>query len=408
MSSTRKIELLAPAGNLEKLEIAIHYGADAVYLGGKNFSLRNFSDNFSLEEIKEGIKYAHRRDVKVYVACNIYPRNYEIESLREYLLQLGQIRPDAIIAADPGVIMIAQNAIPHIPLHLSTQANTTNIESLKFWEKIGVARINPARELSLAEISNFVKNSNMEIECFVHGAMCISYSGRCLLSNYLANRESNRGMCCQPCRWKYAVVEETRPGQYFPAGEDLRGTYIFNSKDLCMIDYIPEMIRTGVISFKIEGRMKGINYLATTVKTYREALDSYFENPKCYNVKPLWRKELSLVTYRNFGTGFYLNDPDSIIPYYENDKLKNKQFFIGKVIGVESKNRITVDIRNKVFTGEQIENLRPEGPALKCTVLEINSEQGASLPFAQPGMRVSLRINGRCQPNDLIRRPGNI
>jgi putative protease len=407
MSSAGNAELLAPAGNPEKLEIAIHYGADAVYLGGKNFSLRNFSDNFTLEEIHEAIQYAHHRDVKVYVACNIFPRDDEIKAIREYLLELGRICPDAIIVADPGIMRMAHDVMPHIPLHLSTQANTTNIESVRFWEKHGVARINLARELSLAEIRKIVDNSHIEIECFVHGAMCISYSGRCLLSNYLAKRDSNRGMCCQPCRWKYAVVEKTRPGEYFPAGEDARGTYLFNSKDLCMIDYIPEMIQAGIVSFKIEGRMKGIHYVATTVKTYREALDSYFKNPSGYTVSSFWKKQLSLVSYRDFCTGFYLNDPDSLMPYYENDRRKNQQSFFGKVTAIDAKNRVLVDIRNKICIGESIEILKPEGPPLKSTVLKIHSAQGESLDVAQPGMRVSLKISVKCQPNDLIRRSEN-
>ena len=260
----------------------------------------------------------------------------------------------------------------------------------------------------MSEIEEIGRATEVEIECFVHGAMCISYSGRCLLSSYLAKRESNRGMCCHPCRWKYALVEETRPGRYFPAGEDLRGTYILNSKDLCMIDHIPEMVATGIASFKIEGRMKGINYLAATVKTYREALDFYFENPEGYYVKSHWREELSLVNYRKFCTGFYFNDPDGILPFYEKDSLRNKQTFIGKVITAESENGIMVDIRNKVFTGEQIEISGRKESAVKDTILRIESSDGRLLSCAQPGMKVYLKISSCCRPNDLIRRPGDI
>jgi len=266
----RTIELLAPAGSFEKLETAIHYGADAVYLSGQNFSLRNFAGNFSMDELYRAVCLARLKNVRVYLACNIYPRNFEEAAIVEYLHQIGDLRPDAIIIADPGILLEARRIIPHIPVHLSTQANTTSRLSARFWESLGVARINVARELSLREIKEIADATPIEIEAFVHGAMCISHSGRCLLSSFMAGRDGNRGMCAHPCRWNYFLVEETRPGQYMPVLEDARGTYIFNSKDLCMIDHVSEMIEAGITSFKIEGRLKGINYLATVVKTYRE------------------------------------------------------------------------------------------------------------------------------------------
>jgi len=288
----KKVELLAPAGNFEKLEIAIHYGADAVYLAGKTFSLRSFSENFTFDKLQQAVKFAQRQGVKAYVTCNIYPRNHEQKALAEYLNILGDIGPDAVIVTDPGALMMASKIIPHISLHLSTQANTTNYQSALFWQRLGIKRINVARELSLTEINEMAQRCDLEVEAFVHGAMCISYSGRCLLSNFMVNRDSNHGECAHPCRWKYAVVEEHRPGQYLPIEEDHRGSYIFNSKDLCMIEHIPEMVESGVASLKIEGRMKGIHYLASTVKTYREAIDAFLKNPENYRVKDrllLWR-----------------------------------------------------------------------------------------------------------------------
>ena len=261
-----KPELLAPADNFEKLEIAIHYGADAVYLAGKNFSLRNFSENFSKAELFAAVKLAHHHGLKVYLACNIYSRTHEEADIRSFLSKAGEIAPDALIISDPGIILMAGEIIPHIPLHLSTQANTTNLSAVKFWHKLGVKRVNLARELSLTEIKNIVDYSPIEIETFVHGAMCISYSGRCLLSNFLNNRDSNQGLCSHPCRWQYAVVEKMRPGQYHPFLEDKRGSYIFNSKDLCMIENIPALIQAGISSLKVEGRMKGIYYLASVLK----------------------------------------------------------------------------------------------------------------------------------------------
>ena len=288
----KKPELLAPAGNFEKLEIAVHYGADAVYLGGKDFSLRNFSGNFTDGELEAAIKFAEKHQVKVYLTCNIYSRNHEQDSIEAFLERIGNIAPHAIIISDPGIILKARQIIPHIDIHLSTQANTTNFNAVLFWEQQGIKRINLARELSIEEIKTITSRTTIQTETFVHGAMCMSYSGRCLLSSFLSGRDSNRGLCSHPCRWNYAVMEELRPNEYYPVQEDSRGTYIFNSKDMCLIDHIPELIHAGISSFKIEGRMKGINYLSSVVKTYRNAIDAYIAEPNSYSVRTEWHSEL--------------------------------------------------------------------------------------------------------------------
>lgn len=404
MTARKKAELLAPAGNREKLEIAIHYGADAVYLGSKNFSLRSFADNFTLDELSCAIDYAHRFRVKVYVACNIYARNDEQEVIRDYLSGLGKIGPDAVIISDPGIVMEARQLIPHIPIHLSTQANTTNYMSALFWSNLGIRRINIARELSLKEIKLIAAQCPLEIEAFVHGAMCIAYSGRCLLSSFLARRDGNRGMCCQPCRWKYALVEETRPSEYMPIAEDDRGTYIFNSKDLCMVEYIPEMVKSGIVSLKIEGRMKGIHYLATTVKVYREAIDTYYQNPLTYQPKAEWIEELDKINHRGYSTGFYRDDPDQISPNYDKIDPVPPYQLVGKVVDVNGQHDTTVDVRNKIFKDDIIEILPQNGAARKGMIQEIVGPDGKTMNFAQPGWNVKMKINTDTSLNDLIRR----
>ncbi|MBL0731881.1 MAG: U32 family peptidase, partial [Desulfosarcina sp.] len=398
MHTKNKIELLAPAGNFEKLEIAIDYGANAVYMAGKDFSLRNFSGNFSHDEMDQAIKLAHANNVKVYIACNIYSRNCEQEAIAEHLKELGEIRPDALIIADPGIFMEARNLVPEIPIHLSTQANTTNYKSVLFWEQLGVKRINAARELSLKEISDIDLHSAAEIEAFVHGAMCISYSGRCLLSSFMTLRDSNRGLCSHPCRWRYSVVEDLRPGKYMPVAEDDRGTYIFNSSDLCMIEHIPEMIKAGITSLKIEGRMKGINYLASTVKVYREAIDRYYDNPHDYKVDDDWIKELGYINNRGYCTGFYFNDPDQIIPNYERLQ-KPKHRFVAKVINGGSGNYVYIEVRNKIFKGDEISILCKKGPAVSDKIKEIIDKDGNSQPFAQPNSIVKILLNGQYSKN---------
>ena len=399
----RKIELLAPAGNFEKLEIAIHYGADAVYLAGKEFSLRNFSGNFTIDELRKAVKFAHDQQVKIYVACNIYSRNPDQQAIGEYLKELGDIGPDAVIIADPGILMEAAKSIPQIPLHLSTQANTTNYNSVRFWEKFSIKRINIARELSLKEIKGIILRTSIEIEAFVHGAMCISYSGRCLLSSFMTNRSSNLGECSHPCRWKYAVVEAKRPGEYFPIEENKSGTYVLNSKDLCMIEHIPEIIESGLSSMKIEGRMKGINYVATAVKVYREAIDLYYENPDGFKIQEYWIDELNKISHRGYCTGFYFDDPKQISPNFEYS-INAGQLFIGKVINQAGHKSVNIDVRNKIFKGDNVEILTRNGPSRKDIVMQIIDQSGESLSFAQPGSKVSISFNNDCLPNDLIRR----
>ena len=401
---SKKVELLAPAGNLEKLEIAIHYGADAVYLGGKDFSLRNFSGNFSLEEIKQGVAYAHDRGVKVYVTVNIYARNDQQQGISAYLAKLGALVPDGVIVADPGIFMTARELMPHIPLHLSTQANSTNYKTVEFWQRLGIHRVNLARELTLAEIKDIGEQAQIEIEAFVHGAMCIAYSGRCLLSSFMANRHSNRGMCTHPCRWKYALVEEIRPGEYMPIAEDDRGTYIFNSKDLCMIEHMPAMIESGVAALKIEGRMKGINYLASVVKVYREAIDRYFQDPAGYSARPEWLIELAKISNRGYCTGFYFDDPQQVVPDYEFIKNIDTHLFVGKILAAHDDGRTLMEVRNKCRAGDQVEILSPRQTVRNTSIGTMQDEEGKPIEIARSGTCVYPNLGLKTSPNDLIRK----
>ncbi|MCG6912238.1 MAG: U32 family peptidase [Deltaproteobacteria bacterium] len=403
----KNIELLAPAGNFEKLEIALHYGADAVYLAGKDFSLRNFSGNFSRKELVRAVALAHGRKARVYVACNVYSRDSEHPALRDFLFFLKDLRPDGLIVSDPGVILCAQEIVPQLPLHLSTQANTTNSLAAAYWKKQGVRRINVARELSLGEIKTLADHVPVEIEAFVHGAMCISYSGRCLLSSFMENRDGNRGMCCQPCRFSYAVVEAKRPGQFYPLAEDQRGAYIFNSRDLCMIEHLPEMIAAGITAFKIEGRMKGINYLASVVKTYRAAIDAYLDDPAAYTCDPAWKEALATVSNRGYGTGFYLGAIDNTRPDYAGN-LAGGHRFIAKVLeplpGGRDGYRARVEVRNKIFTGDDIDIVTPGAPNGMDTIKAVHDADGGAVEFAQPGSLVVLTVDTPLKPFDLIRR----
>jgi putative protease len=400
----RRIELLAPAGNFEKLETAIHYGADAVYLAGKKFSLRSFSGNFSLDELPEALELAHGRGVKVYLACNIYPRNRELAELRSYLGQLAGLEIDGLIVADPGVFMAARELLPRTPLHISTQANTTSTAAARFWQGLGARRINAARELSLREIAELAAGTDLTIEAFVHGAMCISYSGRCLLSNYMAGRDSNRGECCQPCRWRYALVEEKRPGQHYPLREDDRGSYLFNSRDLCMLDHLPAMAAAGITSFKIEGRMKGIHYLATTVQVYRQALDRWATDPERYWVDPRWREELAKVGHRGYGTGFYLEKPADTVPNYDNLQVPARRF-VGKVLAPPEGGRLRVQVRNRIRVGDRIEHLPRRGHPQTVRVETISTLDGEQVEVVQPGSEALLGMNlSACRPPEILRR----
>ena len=405
MNSNRpKVELLAPAGNFEKLQTAIHYGADAVYVGGKSFSLRNFSGNFTLEELEAAAILARQSQVKLYVACNIYARNYEQQAIATYLGDLADIGVDAVIVADPGVVLLARKWVADLPIHLSTQANTTNINSVRFWETAGVQRINLARELSLAEIKSICSQSRLEIETFIHGAMCISYSGRCLLSSFMTHRDSNRGECTHPCRWRYAVVEETRPGNYMPIAEDDRGAYIFNAKDLCMLAHLPAMIEAGIDSFKIEGRMKGIHYLATTVNVYRQAIDAYYHQPDRYAATPAWIEELEKVNRRGYCTGFYFEDETQVVPEYQKHPNAEKMKMIAKVIRRNKGRNCLVDVRNKIHRGDQVEVLIKQRPPQRDQILDIINDNGHRTEVAQPGSRVILVMHQVYQSNDLIRQ----
>ncbi|MBU1169223.1 MAG: U32 family peptidase [Proteobacteria bacterium] len=407
-TTINKIELLAPAGNREKLEIAIHYGADAVYLAGKDFSLRNFSGNFTPGEMEDAISFAHNRGVKVFVACNIYSRNDEQIAISEYLESLGRINPDALIVADPGILSMARTIIPHIDIHLSTQSNTTNINTCLFWEKFGVKRVNLARELPLSDIRQIATGTSLEIETFIHGAMCISYSGRCLLSSFLTDRDSNRGQCSHPCRWKYAVIEEQRPADSHPFMEDERGSYIFNSKDLCMIGHIPELISSGITSLKIEGRMKGINYLASVVKVYREAIDDYYHSPDTYVTRPEWLEELSRINSREYCTGFYFGHPDDTRPNYRDDRPGTIHRFVGKILENTGPCQMRVDVRNRIRVGDDVEILSRKGPAVKDKVHSMRDKKGQTTDCAQPNTQVIVTLSGDYDSDDLIRHATEI
>jgi U32 family peptidase len=399
-----KPELLAPAGNFEKLKIAINYGADAVYLAGKEFSLRNFSGNFSEKELFEAVEYAHEKKKKVYLALNIYSRNDEQNKIKQLLKTIKKISPDAIIISDPGIILMAKNIIPEINIHLSTQSNTTNYNTAQFWKDMGIKRVNLARELSLAEINGIASKSIIETEVFIHGAMCISYSGRCLLSSFYTLRDSNRGLCSHPCRWRYSIVEEMRPNEYYPISEDERGTYIFNSKDLCMIQHLPEIIETGVTSLKIEGRMKGVNYLAAVTKTYRQAIDAYFKDPSAYTLKPEWTQELDNVYHRRYCTGFFFNEPDEIIPNYINKHDGKIHNFVGKIIEQRLNDEYIVEIRNSLMKNDHIEILSPDSKMRSVQITEMFDIDHNPISHAKPNTHSILKIGIKAGVQDIIRK----
>jgi len=398
----KKVELLAPAGNFEKLEMALHYGADAVYLAGKDFSLRNFSGNFTLDEMKAAIDLSHEQNTKVYVALNIFARARDLSPLAEYIDTLSALAPDGLILADPAAIAMARRIAPELPIHLSTQANTTNAESVRFWQNQGVRRINAARELSLEEIRLLAVDGKVEIEAFVHGAMCISYSGRCLLSNYMAGRPSNQGMCCQPCRFNYSVMEETRPGQHFPIAEDERGTYIFNSKDLCMVEHLPHMVDAGICALKIEGRMKGIHYVATAVNVYREAIDAYYDDPDHFKVQPRWLQELSKITSRGYSTGFYMDIPSRTSQNYTPPNPP-AYALAAKVLSTAGEKRAHIEVRNQIRLHAPVEIIKPRRPALPDQISGIMDIEGRQTDLAQPGSCVTVTLSNNCDRYDLLR-----
>lgn len=378
MSEVKKPELLVPASSLEVLKTAVIFGADAVYIGGEAFGLRAKAKNFSPADMKEGIAFAHERGVKVYVTANILAHNSDLKGAEEYFTELKEIGPDALIISDPGMFTIAKRVCPEIEIHISTQANNTNYETFLFWQRMGAQRVVSARELSIHEIRQIRDNipKELEIETFIHGAMCISYSGRCLLSNYFTGRDANHGACTHPCRWKYAVVEEKRPGEYLPVYENERGTYIFNSKDLCMIEYIPELVKAGIDSFKIEGRMKTALYVATVARTYRKAIDDYFESEEKYRANMDWYKaEISKCTYRQFTTGFFFGKPDETTQIYDSNTYINEYIYLGIVDTVTEDGLARFEQRNKFSVGEEIEFMKPDGSNVFAKVEKMFNEK---------------------------------
>lgn len=378
----RKPELLVPASSLEVLKTAAIYGADAVYIGGEAFGLRAKAKNFSPEDMKAGIAFAHEHGVKVYVTANILAHNDDLDGAREYFKELKEIGPDALIISDPGMFMIAKEVWPEVEIHISTQANNTNYQTYRFWWQQGAKRVVSARELSLAEIKEIREHipEEMEIESFIHGAMCISYSGRCLLSNYFTGRDANQGACTHPCRWKYAVVEEKRPGEYLPVYENERGTYIFNSKDLCMIEYIPEIIDAGIDSLKIEGRMKTALYVACVARTYRKAIDDYLESEEKYRANMEWyRAEIAKCTYRQFTTGFYFGKPDENTQIYDSNTYVNDYVYLGTVECLDERGLAKFEQRNKFCVGDTIELMKRDGQNIETKVLAMYNEEGEAV-----------------------------
>ena len=404
----RKTELLIPAGSLEVLKVAVLYGADAVYSGGEAFGLLAKAKNFTNEEIREGIEFAHSHGAKVYVTANILAHNEDLAGVETYFQELKKIGPDALIISDPGVFSVAKQICPEIEIHISTQANNTNYGTYLFWWQQGAKRVVSARELSLKEIREIRDRipEEMEIESFIHGAMCISYSGRCLLSNFMTGRDANQGACTHPCRWKYHLMEESRPGEYFPVEENERGTFIFNSKDLCMIEHIPEMMEAGIDSFKIEGRMKTALYVATVARAYRQAIDAWNRDPEEYRKNLSWyREEIGKCTNRDFTTGFYFGKPGTDAQIYDNNTYVTNYTYLGRVDSVDACGRCRLEQKNKFSVGETLELMKPDGRNLSVVVKGIWDEEGnpqESCPHARQIIDVELGIVP--EPFDILRR----
>ena len=403
----KKPELLVPASSLEVLKTAVRYGADAVYIGGEVFGLRAKAKNFSLEEMAEGVEFAHEHGVKVYVTANILAHNADIEPVKVYFNDLKKVKPDALIISDPAIFTIAKEVLPEMELHISTQANNTNYGTYNFWYNLGAKRVVSARELSIKEISEIRKNipKDMEIETFVHGAMCISYSGRCLLSSFMTGRDANKGACTHPCRWKYAVVEENRPGEYMPIEENERGTYIFNSKDLCMIDHIPELVEAGIDSFKIEGRMKTALYVATVARTYRMAIDDYFENPDKYRENiPKYKKLISQCTYRQYTTGFFFGKPDETTQIYDANVYERDYVYLGIVGDETAPLEYLLEQKNKFYTGHKIEVMKPDGRDIEVRVVSIKDEEGNEMESCpHPKQKLTINLGMELNKGDILR-----
>ena len=404
----KKPELLVPASNLETLKVAVIFGADAVYIGGEAYGLRAKAKNFSMEDMAEGIAFAHAHGAKVHVTANILAHNEDLPGVRDYFMELKELQPDALIISDPGIFTLAREICPEIEVHISTQANNTNYGTYLFWHELGAKRVVSARELSLEEIKEIREHipEDMEIETFIHGAMCISYSGRCLLSNYFTGRDANQGACTHPCRWKYAVVEETRPGEYMPVYENERGTYIFNSKDLCMIEHIPELLEAGIDSLKIEGRMKTALYVATVARTYRKAIDDYQKDPELYRKNmPWYLEQISNCTYRQFTKGFFFGKPDENSQIYDNNTYVKEYTYLGIVGEKNAEGLYRIEQRNKFSVGETIEVMKPNGENLSVTVRRIVNEDGVEQESApHPKQVLYLDLGVEMEKYDILRR----
>lgn len=403
----KKPELLIPASSLEVLKVAVYYGADAIYIGGELFGLRAKAKNFSIEDMKEGIFFAHTHGKKVYITANITAHNRDLEGVREYFKELKEIHPDALIISDPGVFEIAKEICPELEIHISTQANNVNYAAYRFWHRLGATRVVSARELSIEEIAEIRRNipEELEIETFVHGAMCISYSGRCLLSNYFTGRDANLGACTHPCRWKYYIVEENRPGEYLPVEENERGTYIFNSKDLCMIEHIPDLVNAGIDSFKIEGRMKTALYVAAVARTYRQAIDDYFADPFLYEKNiPYYKEEISKCTYRQFTTGFFYGATTHETQIYDNNTYVKEYSYLGMIQG-EKNGLYELEQRNKFCVGDIIEIMKPDGRNIAAVVKRIIDEEGSEMESCpHPKQKIFVDFGVKLETFDIIRR----
>ena len=401
-------ELLAPAGNMEKLKIAVHYGADAVYLGGHAFGLRNLSDNFSFDEMPAALDYCHSHGVRAYLTVNSFPHNDALARLEEFLRQAAALPFDAYIVADPGVMAMVRDISPQRELHLSTQANTINWQSARFWGRQGVRRINLAREMTLDAIRETVARApELEFEAFVHGALCISYSGRCLISSALAGRDANQGECAHPCRWNYHLVEETRPGEYFPVAEDDNGTFIFNSRDLCLLEHLPALVQGGVSALKIEGRMKGINYVASVLRVYRQALDEYRSDPSGWRCRPEWLEELAKLSHRGYTTGFLFGAPRNVGQEYHSAYIRSHEF-VGLVEAVRPGGEVVIGVRNRIRSGDELEFIGPGMRAGRLTMgrLKVLTPEGdpVEADAANPNQRILLAPPFATAPYDLVRR----
>jgi len=417
ITERKKPELLIPASSLEVLKVAVLYGADAVYIGGEMYGLRAKAKNFSREDMAEGIKFAHAHGKKVYVTANITAHNRDLEGVAEYFRELScldvsedgaPIRPDALIISDPGVFELAKEHAPEIDVHISTQANNVNYGTFRFWHRMGATRVVSARELSLAEIKELRENipAELEIETFIHGAMCISYSGRCLLSNYFTGRDANLGACTHPCRWKYYLMEENRPGEYLPVFENDRGTYIFNSKDLCMIEYIPEIVDAGIDSLKVEGRMKTALYVAAVARTYRRAIDDFFDSPEKYQENlEYYRQEIAKCTYRQFTTGFFFDKPKTDAQIYDNNVYVKEYTYLGIVGSVTEDGTAVLEQRNKFLVGDEVEVMRKNGDNILANVLEIRDEEGNLMESCpHPKQKIYVKLSCEVEEFDLIRQ----